>query len=709
MADQSKTIAEKQTCELSVEGMDCANCARRVQSALEAVKGVHSAEVRLLSETAVVALDERHPATAEALRRAVENAGYPVQEAASSSSEPSDSASHNASTAAHTWRSLGLLGGIALVVIAIAVMGEGFGLFDWLQRVVPWPVGLAGVLLIGVPVFKKVARATWNRTVIAHTLMTVGVVAALLVGEWVTALVIVIFMRVGDYVEHFTTDRARGSVRSLMDQAPQTARVERAGSEEEVPVGAVQAGDIVVVRPGEKIPVDGEIVGGQATIDQAAITGESMPVEAAEGDPVYAATIAQGGHLRIRAEQADEDTTFGRVIRMVEEAEAHQGTTQRWADQFSAYYLPVVGGIAGLTYLLGGSVMATVAVLVVACACPFALATPVAMLATIGTSAKQGLLIKGGKYVERLAAADVLLLDKTGTLTLGEPRITEVQSWNGVPEDELLRWAASAERYSEHPLADAVRRAAADRDITLSPAEAFEALPGQGVQARVEGHAVTVGNRTLVGEEAVAFDVEGAGQIPLFVAIDGVPAGMLVASDTERSGVAEALTAIRSEFQHIELLTGDREATAAALAEPLDLHYRAELLPEDKIEIVKEYQQHGHTVVMIGDGVNDAPALAQADVGIAMGTVGTDVAIEAAPVVLMREDWALVPVLFYTAQRTMGTIKGNFLFTALYNGAALSLAAFGFLPPVLAAALHSIPDLGILVNSSRLLRSRSQP
>ena len=678
--------------------MDCAGCARSVQTALENVPGVRTADVRLMAEKAVVEVDDADRPDPEALRQAAEAAGYRVRDA-----DESDDASSGWAVQAHRNLSLGLLGGIVTVVLAMAIIGHGLGVFAWLQAQVPWWIGIAGTLLLGYRVFKQVAQAAMQASVTAHTLMTVGVVAALLAGEWVTALIIVVFMRVGDFVEQFTTDQARGSVRSLIEAMPQTARVLRDGAEVDVPVNAVTPGDVVVVRPGEKIPVDGTVVGGRATINQAAITGEPMPVEAADGDRVYAATVAQGGGLRVRAEETGEDTTFGRVIRMVEEAEAHRGVTQRWADQFSGYYLPVVGLVALGTYWVQQDVMATIAVLVVACSCAFALATPVAMLAAIGTAARDGLLIKGGKYLEALAQADVLLLDKTGTLTLGTPRITQVTPLNGVPEHEVLRLAASAERFSEHPLADAVRDAAAAWDLPLSTPADFEAIPGQGIRAKVDGQTVTVGNRTLVDGTGDVLMQDG--ETPLFVAIDGEPAGVLLATDTVRDGVAEALAAVRRRgLTHIELLTGDTASAAAALAEKLNIDFQAELLPEDKIDTVKAHQAEGQTVVMIGDGVNDAPALAQADVGIAMGGVGTDVAIDAAHVVLMREDWSLVPRVLQTADRTLGVVKSNLVLTALYNGAALSLAALGWLPPVIAAALHALPDLGILANSSRLLR-----
>jgi len=462
------------------------------------------------------------------------------------------------------------------------------------------------------------------------------------------------------------------------------------------------------VRPGEKIPVDGEVASGQAAIDQAAITGESMPVDAASGSQVFAASLLKSGSLRIRTLRTGSDTTFGRVIRMVEEAEANRAMVQRFADRFSTYYLPIVAGIAAATFLISRDPLATAAVLVVACSCSIALATPVAMLASIGNSAKRGLLIKGGKYLETLARADVLLVDKTGTLTLGQPQITDVVVLNGATEKEIVTLAASVERYSEHPLAEAVIRSARTRELPLAEPEGFESIPGMGVRARVNGSLIEVGNRrflALTNPGPGAETLEKQGKTLLYLAIDGTLSGILAATDTIRPEVPDSISEARSlGIRHIELLTGDNERTASALAESIGVEYRANLLPEDKIRIVKEYQSKGHTVVMIGDGVNDAPALAQADVGIAMGAAGADIAIEAAHIALMRDDWTLVPQILRTAQRTMQTVRVNLAFTAVYNIVGLSLAAFGLLPPVYAAAAQSLPDIGILANSARLLR-----
>jgi Cd2+/Zn2+-exporting ATPase/Cu+-exporting ATPase len=603
-----------------------------------------------------------------------------------------------------------LFGLVVGTVLFVVVLGEWLGLFELYTKRVPWPLGIAIVLIGGYPVFRNVVRAALRRRITSHTLMTVGVLAALALGEWATAAIVVLFMRVADFAERFTAERARRAVKGLSALAPQTARVERGDEEREVPVADLHVGETVIVRPGERIPVDGEVIGGRATVDQSTITGESMPVEVRPGSRVFAATLAHLGRLRVRMSHAGDDTTFARVIKMVEEAELHRADVQRWADRFSSYYLPVVVGVAGLTLLLRHDVFATAAVLVVACSCSFALATPVAMLASIGASARRGLLIKGGKYLELLARADVLLIDKTGTLTLGRPQITDIRSLNGVPERDVLALAASAERYSEHPLAEAVRLAARRQAVPMWEPEDFETVPGVGVRARVNGHTIAVGKVAADGSPSMVRGLAGfdaQGKTLLVLSRDGEPVGILAATDTVRPEVPEALAAVRAlGLSHIEILTGDNEETAAALGRALDVPYRANLLPEQKIAIVKEHQAAGRTVVMVGDGVNDAPALAQADVGIAMAAAGTDVAIEAAHIALMRDDWRLVPEALRIARRTMRVVKLNIAFTAVYNLVGLSVAAAGFLPLVLAAAAQSLPDLGILANSSRLLRQR---
>jgi P-type Cu+ transporter len=623
-----------------------------------------------------------------------------------------------------------IFGGVLLLVVA----GEWLGLVDAVTELVPLPVGALLTLLVGLPAFRGVVRATAARRVTSHTLMTVGVLAALAVGQWATAAVVAFFMRVGDRVEGMTVRRSRRALRELAALAPATARVERDGVQQELPIAAVRPGDIVVVRPGERVPADGIVVGGRAAVEQAAITGESMPVDVAPGSFVHAATLPRGGALRVRVERTGDDATFGRILQLVGEAETNRAQVQRFADRFTAWYLPVVATIALLTFLVRRDPLATAAVLVVACSCAFAIATPVAMLASIGAAARRGLLIRGGAYIEALARADVLLLDKTGTCTVGRPVVADVVALDGASADEVLRLAACAEHDSEHPIAAAIRDAAARRGVATAAPHSFEALEGMGVRAQVGDAAVVVGSvRAGSGSaagaaaraggavagaaaprlqdsvadrlSAVVAELESGGATVACVWRDGSAVGAIAIRDELRPDIAYAIAALRDlGIPRIELLTGDNAGAAAPVAAALGIEARAGLLPDDKLRIVREHQAAGRTVVMVGDGVNDAPALAAADVGIAMGATGSDLALEVAHVALLRDDWGLVPDAFRTARRTMRVVRGNFGFTGAYNVVGLTLAALGFLPPVLAAAAQSIPDLGILGNSARLFR-----
>jgi Cd2+/Zn2+-exporting ATPase/Cu+-exporting ATPase len=702
-------MASEHTLEIPIQGMDCAECTRHVQQAIAGVPDVQSVDVLLGAEKAVIRHTGHQP-DLQAIKLAVQAAGYAVPD------ERAGSAAAKTETA--FGRPVLVFFGVVFgAILFIVVVGEWLGVFESLTNRLPWPVWLTLVLAGGYPVFRNVLRAAWQRQIIAHTLMTVGVLAALVIGEWATALVVVFFMRVGDYVERFTAERARQAVKGLTALAPQTARVVIDGQEQEVPLTEVQVGDTVLVRPGEMIPVDGQVQRGEASVDQATITGESLPVEVEPGSQVYATTLAHLGSLWVKATHIGEDTTFGRVIQLVEAAEANRADVQRIADRFSTYYLPLVAGVAALTFLVRRDPLATAAVLVVACSCAFALATPIAMLASIGAGAKRGLLIKGGKYLETLAKADVLLIDKTGTLTLGQPEITDILPLNGLSANDLLTLAASAERYAEHPLAGAVGAAARQRDLQLYEPEAFQTLPGFGVRAQINGATITVGSQRLIGagrevgtpsgRAQTISALESQGKTTLLVKRDDELIGVLAAADTLRPDTPAAITRLKTlGFKQIEVLTGDNPHTAARVGEQLGVAFRAELRPEDKIKAVKDYQSRGHTVIMVGDGVNDAPALAQADIGIAMGAAGSDVAIEAAHIALLGDDWGLVPEVVSLARRTMRVVKLNIAFTGIYNLLGLTLAAFGFIPPILAAAAQSLPDLGILANSARLLREK---
>jgi Cd2+/Zn2+-exporting ATPase/Cu+-exporting ATPase len=686
--------------------MDCAECALHIEHAVRALPGIAQAHVLLAAERIEVDFDPTRVGR-DSISRAVESAGYRLgDELSTPKPQIAPALAQRAG-----WALAALL---SLVIVAEA-LAERLGLLDAAFERLPAWLTIGAVLLGGYPIFLNVARALVRRQVTAHALMTLGILAALLTGEVSAAIVIVFFMRVADYLENLTTERSRLAIRSLMQLAPPTAHLQSPEGEREVDAADLRAGDRILIRPGERSPADGTVEDGIAAVDQSPITGESMPVEKGPGAEVLAGTIVHGGALRLRLTRVGADTTLGRIIRLVEEAEANKAPVQRFADRFTAWYVPVVVGAAGLTYLLGGQIRSAIAVLLVACACAVALATPTAVIASVGSAARQGILIKGGRYLELLARADTLVMDKTGTLTFGLPAVTDLVPVDGFPPEELLRLAASAERYSEHPIGEAMRAAAGQNSLPLSSPEGFEALPGMGVRARVDGVEVLAGGRRLLEERGVTppadlisrvSRLEELGKTVFYLAGDGAVHGALAVSDLLRPEVSEALSDLRGlGFRRMILLTGDNERAARALATPLGVEYRAELLPEDKIDIVRDLQTNGATVLMVGDGVNDAPALAQADVGIAMGVAGADAALEAADVALMRDDWRAVAGAVRIGRRAFRVIQQNLGIGVLYNTLGIVLAGFGVLPPVAAAAGQSIPDLLVMLNSARLLRA----
>jgi Cu+-exporting ATPase len=616
-----------------------------------------------------------------------------------------------------------LLGGLFVTALALVVLvgiiGERLGLVDAVVARIPAWLTLAAVLAGGVPIFRTVLRALRHRTVTSHALMTLGILGAIGIGQYAAAAVIVFFMRFADFLEGFTTERSRQAIRELLRLAPETARVERDGREVEVPAATVALAEVVLIKSGERIPVDGRVQSGHGSVNQAPITGESMPVERMAGERVFAATILERGFLRVQTERVGPDTTFGRILRLVEEAEANKAPIQRFADRFTGYYIPVVVGTAVLTYLLNRDPSAAIAVVLVACSCAIAMATPTVVLASVGRAARRGVIVKGGRSLEALARVDTLVMDKTGTVTFGAPRVTEVVSLDHASGTELLATAAAVERYSEHPVASAVLAEAQSRGLAVGTPEVFEVMPGEGVTARIDGAQVLCGNERLMERRAVTVSpsvldqvraLESQGRTVVYVADRQRLLGLIGVADTLRPEVPEALTRLRAlGVRRFLLLTGDNERVARALAGALGVDYRAECLPEEKIEVVKRLQSEGALVAMVGDGINDAPALAQADVGIAMGAAGTDAAIEAAHVALMREDWRLVPEAVEIGQRAFRTIQQNLWFTATYNAVGILLAGLGWLPPIGAAAAQSLPDVAVMVNASRLLRGRREP
>jgi Cd2+/Zn2+-exporting ATPase/Cu+-exporting ATPase len=694
----------KATLELRIAQLDCADEARQVESALVRLDGIGEVRTAVTSRTAVVAYDPQR-IKPEAIRAAITSLGMTVTEG-----RPAEASRGRSLPDMLGWAFVSVVAVVALV----SVLAERLGLGDVLaERIPPW-ISIAAVLAGGYPIFRNVVRTLRNRTVTSHALMTLGIIGALVIHQYSAAAVIVFFMRVADFVEGFTTERSRRAIKELLKLAPETARVERDGVERELPADKLARGDIVLVKPGERIPVDGVVLDGSAVVNQASITGESVPVEKHAGNQVFAATICERGALKIFTERVGPDTTFGQIIRLVEQAEAAKAPVQRFADRFTAYYLPVVLAVAAGTYLVGGNATAAVATVLVACSCAIAMATPITVLAAVGRAARRGIVIKGGRYLEALAKVDTVVMDKTGTVTIGRPEVTDVVAVDGESETALLGLAAAVERRSEHPLAEGILREAQRRALPVSEPRDFKVYPGEGVAAVVDQVEVLCGTERLMAREGVPVsdalrarlaELAGQGKSVILLARGGRLVGLVALADVVRPDVADALQALRAlGVHHLLLLTGDRREVAAAVADKLGLTFEAEVLPAQKLRVIERLQREGRVVAMVGDGINDAPALAQADVGIAMGVAGTDAAIEAAHVALMGDDWGGVPEAVRIGRRAFRTIKQNLWFTAGYNVAGMALAASGWLPPIAAAAAQSLPDVAVMLNSSRLLR-----
>ena len=642
-------------------------------------------------------------------------------------------------------------------------------------------LGYAGAIAGGGAIAWGAIRGLRAREMNVDELVTIAIVASLIVGEYWGAALVAFMMLFGKVLEDVTAARAEHAIEGLGQLVPSVARVKDGGAERAVPVDRVQPGDVVVVRPGERLPVDGQIVAGRAAVEEAAITGESLPVEKTEGDEVFAGSLLTGGALEIRATRTGEATALGRIAALVKEAEADRAPIVRTADQWAKWFTPTVLILAALVYLVRRDFLAAVGVLVVACPCALVLATPTAVIAGIARGARRGILIKGGGRLESAGHVDAVCLDKTGTLTWGKPVVQRITVFDGVQaalagqrppkfkvqsggEVEVLAYAAAAERLSEHPLAAAVMQAAVERQAPAPVGDGrdFEAIPGQGIAARVpavrigdEGPfaalspspqthpspgrvpgglgtlgrlrtkdesglvGVLVGRPEFLAERGVVWPAEGAaavremeqaGQTPLAVAVDGAAAGVIGVADTPRAEAAAAIRALRAAgLKQIVLLTGDRPGPALAVARAVgiaDQDVHAGLLPEEKVAWVKQLRAQGHRVAMVGDGVNDAPALAAADVAVAMGAAGTDLAMASADVVLMTDDLRQAAAAITLSRKTLSTIKQNLLFAAAWNVAAVALVAAGAFGVVAGALIHNVGSVAVVLNAARLVNTR---
>lgn len=578
-------------------------------------------------------------------------------------------------------------------------------------------LGATATVVTGISYLRGAFNTYTGRAKITNdTLVGTATVSSLLLRESRSALVVIWLLNLGQYLEALTLHRTRREIRDLLaTDDGEVWRIED-GREVRRPIAEIARGDLLAIYVGERVPADGCGVGGEATINEAPITGESMPAIRTVGDTVYAGTVVVAGQLQIQVEQVGADTAVGRLIRRVEEAQELKPSIQRLGDRFSTHFMPVAFGFAIGTFILTGSPRRALSMLLIACPCASGLATPTSMTAAIGNSARRGILIKGGTHVEAAAHLDTIVFDKTGTLTIGRPGVERtVPLRKDLTEDDVLTWAACAERHSQHPVALAVLQEAEKRGLEIPPHGDYEVVAGMGIKAEYEGLPILVGNRRLlkscdvrVGRRVEALEQRYAsrGETMMYVARGKRLLGLIGVRDTIRPESRDALRRLRDAgVSQLLMLTGDTEAAAKSVAEAVGLSaWQARLLPDEKFDQIRDLQTSGHTVAMVGDGINDAPALALSDVGIAMGTAGSDVAIEAADIALAADNLEHVAATIELSRKTLRIVRQNYTMALGINAGGLVIAAFGALNPFLAAALHSASSVGVVVNSGRLIR-----
>jgi Cd2+/Zn2+-exporting ATPase/Cu+-exporting ATPase len=567
-------------------------------------------------------------------------------------------------------------------------------------------VAVVAVLGGGYPVFREAVQNLLAKRMTMELSMTIALIAALTIREFTTALFILFFVLGAEILEHLTLDQGRKAIRDLLSLMPKIALIKHEGEIVEVPIELVHPGDVVVIRPGAEIPVDGVVLQGHSSVDQSSITGESKPVDKVPGTTVFAGTTNHTGALDVHAERVGRNTVFGKIIEAVEKAEHSRAPVQKLADRLSGWLVYFALAAAILTFAVTQNVRSTIAVVIVAGACGIAAGTPLAVLGAIGRAARGGAIVKGGRYMEALGTIDTVVLDKTGTLTFGEPYVTDIVASPGVDSLEILRVAATAERPSEHPLARAILKEAARLGLTATDPDCFEYIPGKGVCSVWRGAEILVGNASLLsGIPGLGDAIRGFPEDmrDVLVAHRGRLLGAIRTADVLRPQAVEAMARLRSMNLRAILLTGDRGAIAAKVACELGVrHWEAELMPEDKLRRVRELIRDGRRVAMIGDGVNDAPALAEATVGIAMGS-GTDLARHSAGVLLLGNDLVDAVELLNTARRCRRIIFFNFVGTLVVDAAGVLLASVGVLTPLMAAIVHVSSEMAFILNSARLV------
>jgi P-type Cu+ transporter len=748
--DQSRTGNDSRTLEMPVLGMHCAACAARIEKALAQSPGVMNAGVNLATARATVQYAP-DAVTPEALRAAVQGAGYDVVLPAGGRNAEDEAATVQEAEYRQIRTRFVIAAVLTVPLLALAMGGHivpalrsvlDFAARPWLELVLTTPV----FFWAGRDIFTGAWAAARHRAADMNTLVAIGTLSAYLyslaatvIPNWFhttrhatpdvyyeVAASIITLILLGNLLQARATDRARGAIKALLGLRPKTARVERDGRELDVPIEDVRIGDIVLVRPGEKIPVDGAVVDGTSSVNEGMLTGEPLPVEKKPGDTVIGGTFNETGAFRFRATRVGEDTVLQQIVRLVQRAQGSKAPIQRLADRISGIFVPVVLCLAVLTFViwydlsppdtrLTQALYTSVAVLIIACPCALGLATPTAIMVGTGRAAQLGILIKGGEALERAEQVTAVVLDKTGTVTEGKPTVTDIRPQSPFTERDLLRLAASAERGSEHAVGVALVRTATAQGLDLAQPQDFRAVAGHGLEAVVDGRRILMGNARLLNDHGIPVDDAGAndpaaaGKTPIFVAVDGQYAGIIAVADRPKPESRDAVARLKAQGLAVTMLTGDIERTANAVAREVGIdRVFAGILPQGKLDAIAALQAEGNVVAMVGDGINDAPALAKADVGIAMGT-GTDVAVESADVTLVRGDLTGVPTAIELSRATMRTVRQNLFFAFAYNVLGIPLAAGVLYPvtgwllsPIIASAAMALSSVSVVTNALRL-------